>query len=77
MARLCDLAPDGSSLLVSKGMLNATHHSSSESAEKLEPGSVYELEFGPLSGVRSACRPVSRIRLLVASSDFPSVWPTP
>ena len=76
VARLCDVAPDGSSLLVSKGMLNASHRNSSQSPEKLEPSAVYELEFD-LSAVSYVFAAGHRIRLLVASSDFPFVWPTP
>ena len=76
VARLCDVAPDGSSLLVSKGILNATHRDSHESPERLEPGSVYVLEF-ELDAVSYVFAAGHRIRLLVASSDFPFVWPTP
>ena len=55
VARLCDVAPDGSSLLVSKGMLNATHHSSSENPEKLEPRFGLRAGIRPLSGVICVC----------------------
>ena len=76
VARLCDVAPDGSSLLVSKGMLNTAHRDSSSNPERVEPGSVYALEFD-LSAVSYVFPVGHRIRLLIASSDFPAVWPTP
>ena len=37
-ARLCDVAPDGSSLLVTRGVLNLTHRDSHEHPQPLEPG---------------------------------------
>ena len=41
--RLCDVAPDGSSLLVTRGVLNLTHRESHEEPEALEPGRRYEI----------------------------------
>ncbi len=41
--RLCDVAPDGSSLLVTRGVLNLTHRESHEEPEPLEPGRRYEI----------------------------------
>ena len=76
VARLCDVAPDGSSLLVSKGTLNATHRNSHENPEWIEPGSVYELEL-ELHAVSYVFAAGHRIRLLITSSDFPHMWPTP
>ena len=40
---LADVAPDGPSRLVAKGMLNATRRDSLTEPEPLEPGEVYEL----------------------------------
>ena len=37
-ARLCDVAPDGASLLVTRGVLNLTHRDSHEHPAALEPG---------------------------------------
>ena len=39
-ARLCDVAPDGSSALVTKGVLNATHRDSHSDPSPLVPGEV-------------------------------------
>ena len=38
VARLCDVAPDGSSALVTKGVLNATHRESHGDPSPLVPG---------------------------------------
>jgi predicted acyl esterase len=41
--RLCDVAPDGASVLVSWGLLNLTHRDSHENPELLEPGHRYSV----------------------------------
>src|SRR5437764_839103 len=40
-ARLCDVAPDGTSTLVTRGILNLAHHASHEQPEALVPGRRY------------------------------------
>ena len=40
--RLCDVAPDGASRLVSWGLLNLTHRNGHEHPEPLEPGKIYQ-----------------------------------
>ena len=75
-ASLCDVAPDGTAALVAKGMLNATRRDSLEEPTPLEPGQVYELaiDIDCTGWVFAAGH---RIRLDVASADYPNVWPTP
>jgi hypothetical protein len=41
--RLCDVAPDGASVLVTWGLLNLTHRDSDESPESLVPGQRYRV----------------------------------
>ena len=41
--RLCDVAPDGASVLVTWGMLNLTHRDSHEHPQPLEPGRRYHV----------------------------------
>jgi hypothetical protein len=73
---LSDVAPDGKSHLVAKGMLNATRRTSLRQPEALEPGEVYELEIEvDCTGWVFAAG--HRIRLSIASADWPNVWPTP
>ncbi len=75
-ASLCDVAPDGRSHLVAKGMLNVTRRKSLLEPEPLEPGAVVELgiEIDCTGWIFAAGH---RIRLDVANADFPNVWPTP
>ncbi len=75
-AKLCDVAPDGSSALVTKGSLNLTHRASDTTPELLEPGQDYTVEVELL-----ACawrfRAGHRVRLLLAGGDLLNLWPTP
>ena len=73
---LCDVAPDGSSHLVAKGMLNATRRESLRDPSPITPGQVYELDI-PIDCTAWRFDPGHRVRLAVASADWPNVWPTP
>ena len=75
-ASLCDVAPDGASALVAKGILNATRRESLTDPTPLAPGQVYELEI-EIDCTGWVFEPGHRIRLDIASADFPNVWPTP
>jgi putative CocE/NonD family hydrolase len=74
--RLCDIAPDGSSLLVSRGALNLTHRDSHEHPSPLQPGEPYEVTVQlNAAGHR---RPAGhRWRLAIAPTYWPHVWPSP
>jgi predicted acyl esterase len=74
--KLCDVAPDGTSVLVTKGVLNLTHRNSHAKPEPLEPGKVYEVRV-PLLAAGYRFRPGHRLRVLVAAADFQNAWPTP
>jgi hypothetical protein len=76
VARLCDVAPDGGSALVTKGVLNATHRESHTDPSPLTPGQLYELEI-ELDATCWFFEPGHRIRLSVANADFPNTWPSP
>ena len=76
VARLCDVAPDGTSALVCSGVLNGTRRNSLERPEPLEPDEIYELDF-ELDGTAWRFAPGQRIRLSICSADFPNLWPTP
>lgn len=73
---LCDVAPDGTSHLVAKGMLNATRRKSLREPEPLVPGEIYELDI-EIDCTAWKFERGHRIRLSVASADWPNVWPTP
>ncbi len=76
VVRLTDVAPDGTSAQVSAGILNLTHRRSHEHPEPLRPGEVDEIriELRP-AGYRFAAG--HRIRVSVASSAWPVIWPSP
>ncbi len=73
---LSDVAPDGFSHLVAKGMLNATRRASLVDPEPLVPGEIYELSI-EVDCTAWCFAEGHRIRLSVASADWPNVWPTP
>jgi putative CocE/NonD family hydrolase len=76
VVRLSDVAPDGTSAQVSAGILNLTHRRSHERPEPLEPGRVEEVRVALRpAGYRFA--PGQRIRVSVASSAWPVIWPSP
>jgi uncharacterized protein len=74
--RVEDVAPDGSSLLVSWGMLNLTHRDGHESPEPLEPGVEYDVRIeSRVCGHRFA--PGHRLRLALSPTYWPHAWPSP
>jgi hypothetical protein len=73
---LSDVAPDGSSHLVAKGMLNGTRRRSLTDPEPLTPGEIYELEI-QIDCTAWQFAKGHAIRLSIASADWPNVWPTP
>ena len=75
-ARLCDVAPDGSSTLLTWGMLNLTHRDSHEFPEPLEPGRRYEVRV-QLNALGQAIDPGHRLRLSLSPTYWPSSWPSP
>jgi hypothetical protein len=72
--KVCDVAPDGISRVVSDAGWNATRHSSVSSPEPLEPGKIYELKF-PLKSMAYVFAAGHRIRVDIAGADFQNVWP--
>lgn len=73
---LADVAPDGSSHLVAKGMLNATRRSSLTNPEPLVSGMNYEIEV-EIDCTAWCFQEGHRIRLAIANADWPNIWPTP
>jgi uncharacterized protein len=75
-AKLCDVFPDGTSALVTRGLLNLAQRSSRESPSPLEPGTPYpvSIELEVTSWVLEAGH---RIRLDLAGADWPNAWPPP
>ena len=74
--RLSDVAPDGTSALVSAGVLNLTHRRSHAAPEPLSPGAVEEVRV-PLRTAGYRWSPGHRLRVALASSLWPVLWPSP
>jgi uncharacterized protein len=75
-ARLCDVAPDGTSLLVTRGVLNLTHRDSHEYPEPLAPGESTRVLL-ELDGIAEAIPAGHRLRLALSPAYWPWLWPAP
>ncbi|MDQ4026951.1 MAG: CocE/NonD family hydrolase [Actinomycetota bacterium] len=75
-AKLCDVWPDGTTALVSRGVLNLAHRDSHSSPRPLEEGGTCRatVELDATSWVFERGH---RVALHLASSDWPNVWPPP
>ncbi|MEV8568612.1 CocE/NonD family hydrolase [Streptomyces sp. NPDC051322] len=76
IARLCDVAPDGSSTLVTRGALNFSARHSRSRSDAWEPGSTEPVAF-ELNAIGHTFPPGHRIRLAVSSAYWPWIWPQP
>ncbi|MEV0738874.1 CocE/NonD family hydrolase [Streptomyces sp. NPDC050549] len=74
VARLCDVAPDGSSTLVTRGVLNLLSRYGRDRAVEWTPGTYEDVEF-ELTGIGYAIPPGHRIRVAVSDTYWPWVWP--
>ena len=75
-AKLCDVYPDGRSIIVVDGIIRASHRNSMEKRELMEPGEIYEFEIDlwPTSLVFSKGH---RVRVAISSSNSPRFEPNP
>ena len=74
--RLTDVAPDGTSTLITFGVLNLAHRNSHEFPEVLVPGQFYDVkvELKPVAQII----PVGHcLRLAISSAYWPMLWPAP
>jgi hypothetical protein len=76
VARLCDVSPDGSSLLVTRGVLNLTHRDSHEHPQPLAPGERTRVVLA-LDGIAHAVPGGHRLRLALSPAYWPWLWPAP
>ncbi|MCO5180280.1 MAG: CocE/NonD family hydrolase [Candidatus Promineofilum sp.] len=74
--RLCDVAPDGASTLVSWGLLNLTHRDSHEFPELLVPGRRYRVTV-QLNVISYRLPAGHRWRLAVSPTYTRHAWPSP
>ena len=74
--RLCDVAPDGCSKLVTRQTFNLTHRASHEHPEPLLPGERYTVTV-ELDSIAHAFAAGHRLRVGVSTDYWPWVWPSP
>jgi predicted acyl esterase len=75
-AKLCDVYPDGRSMLLLDGILRARHRNTFEKSELLEPGTIYELTLD-LWSTSIAFNRGHRVRVSISSSNAPRFEPNP
>ena len=76
MARLCDVAPDGVSTVITRGALNLCHLDGRAEPRALAPGETVNATI-PLKAVGYALAPGHRLRLALSTSYWPWLWPSP
>ncbi|KIF07469.1 peptidase S15, partial [Streptomyces sp. RSD-27] len=73
-ARLCDVAPDGASTLVTRGTLNLSSRHGRSRAVPWPAGAWEDVTF-ELNGIGHRFPPGHRIRLSLSSAYWPWIWP--
>ncbi|MBQ1121752.1 CocE/NonD family hydrolase [Streptomyces sp. B15] len=74
IARLCDVAPDGSSTLVARGVLNLLSRHGRDRSVEWVPGTYEDVEF-ELGATGYTFPPGHRVRVAVSNTYWPWVWP--
>jgi hypothetical protein len=74
IVRLCDVAPDNSSLLITRGVLNLCHAGGHQSPAALRPGQWQEVTV-TLNAIAAQIPAGHRLRLAVSAGYWPWVWP--
>jgi len=73
-ARLCDVAPDGASTLISYGILNLRQRQGREVLAEVTPGEVMDV-IVRLNDTGWSLKPGHRLRLALSSQLWPMAWP--
>ncbi len=76
VVRLSDVAENGESSLLTRGLLNLTHRASHEHPEALTPGERFETTV-LLQSIGQVVPAGHRLRVSVSPTYFPWVWPSP
>jgi putative CocE/NonD family hydrolase len=76
VVRLCDVAPDGSSSLIARGVLNLTHREGHDRVDPLVPGEPVVVRV-PMQSTSYAVPAGHVLRLAVSPTYWPWVWPSP
>jgi predicted acyl esterase len=75
-AKLCDVFPDGTSSLVTRGMLNLTHRTARDDPTPLTTGETYEVTV-ELEAMSWTFEAGHRVRLDLSGTDWPNAWAPP
>lgn len=75
-ARLCDVFPDGTSALITYGVLDLTHRTGHEKAVACPVGDAFGFRLR-LNDVGRRVPAGHRLRLSLATAHWPIVWPDP
>ena len=76
VVRLCDVAPDGSSTLMTRGALNLRSRSGMAHDDPVVPAAAMQVEV-PLVAIGWSVPVGHRIRMAVSTTYWPWVWPHP
>jgi len=74
--RLCDVAPDGASTLITYGVLNLTHRDGHAEPRPLKPGEAVTVSIA-LNDIAHRFAKGHRVRFAVSSALWPMLWPVP
>jgi len=75
-ARLCSVFPDGTSALVTRGLLNLSQRTLGAEPSPLAPGSPVEVEL-ELEATSWVFEEGHVLRLALAGAEWPNAWPPP
>ncbi len=73
-ARLCEVAPDGASTLISYGIFNLTRREGFDRSVPMHPGEPVTVSF-PLNDLGQRLGVGSRLRLALSTNYWPTLWP--
>jgi hypothetical protein len=75
-ARLCDVAPDGASTLITWGLLNLTHRDSHANPQPLTPNLQFSTSL-KLNAIGYTIPAGHILRLALSNTYWPHAWPSP
>lgn len=75
VARLCDVAPDGSSVRICHGMLNLRHRDSADYPSPVPPGQAFGIDL-TLDQMAYRLAAGHRLRIALSTTYWPFLWPS-
>jgi len=75
-ARLCDVASDGASTLISYGVLNLTRRNGPDRCDPMRPGEAETVRFS-LNDLGQRLKAGHKLRLALSTNYWPILWPAP